>query len=304
MRPIVIFLVLFFVFLSLKFFKPAVVVNEPPSFDLVKTLRVEPPHAERFDISGIVAVGPLLKNSFRLKGDFLVVNDQDAMIYEGRIDGDLMRVSPWFDIANQSKAAARHLTDIDTNGRSLFALDETGGDFYEITQPTLAKSLPLVKKFEWETPNSETHFGAIGAGDQNILVGSEDSTDGVFDIQVSLPESPSRKYRREGSGSQTSIRVRGSLVYILDSFNRCVWEEKLVNDDKPLKLSFRTFVDSAPLKYGVYDQQLNPRPEWGTASALEISGDTFYIGLDNNAQGLLANPKETRSSIMVLKRKH
>jgi hypothetical protein len=309
MRVAVLFLILLGGFLTASFFRSRQTLHEEPAFELVRSLYVTVSPHERFDLSGILKLTPELKEKFGLKGDFLLVNDQTSFIYVAQLQDNTLYARPWIDLAEAERGKPRRLQDIDSNNRSIFALDETDGEFFEIHPELNRKNKVMIKLFGWTPPNDllspSSPYGGLGSHENQIYLGKEKAEQGVFQLEILDDEKPTaRRFNRESEGYQTSIRIRGSHVYILDSQSRCVWEEKLVGTEKPKALSFRKYNELPEHQYSVFDDKKVARPEWGTASALEIDGDTFYIGLDNNGEGLVANPKETRAAVMVLRRKH
>lgn len=282
--------------------------GEPASFDLLKMYKIEVRPRERFDASGVIAISAALKKVYALKGDFLLVNDQTSWIYEGQIKGQEIIAKPWLDLSKFHQLKRFDIEDIDTDGIRLFAVNEPDGSLFEISKNSKSKKFE-VKLHQWHNPHEElplsNYFGieGIGTSEGFVYMAKEMSPLGVFKYDLRLPSS---QYvgvkRRESKGSQTSLRIRSDKAFVLDRENRCVWEENLMGNPAPKKLSFRSIIERADLDYIVRDGE-TLKPEWSTAEGLDIVGDTFYITLDNNGDGLKSKPAETRSSLFVLRRK-
>lgn len=277
-------------------------------FELVGFYRVSPSTQERFDLSGVIRLNPKLRELLGVQSDFILTNDQTGAIYSGDIQGSDVIARPLLDLTQWFKNQVIHLQDIDTSGDSVFAMDEEDGYFFEIQ--SIGKKKPKTRSNAYVRSSQEragpvrSRLGGIAVVDDSIFIVRElGGINSIPRTQNSKETPMARLFNNENAGSQTSIRIRGNESFTLDSQKRCIWVKKLSDSDPAIKLSFQKIVESPDFQYHIYDENRRPKPEWGTASSLDIDGSIFYIGLDNNGESLITNPNETRSTIMVLKRK-
>jgi hypothetical protein len=270
--------------------------------ELVSIHRLET--TERFDLSGMIRVNDSIRKNFNAQGDFLIINDKTSWIYDAKIKGDSVQVSPLLDLKDLGAQGDFDLEGIDARQGQLYVLNEAQDTVMILSgnRPQDLKILrsdpPLSRLFPAYQLSKKFGLEGLAVTDKSVLLAKEMLPLAVFEIsEVSKP----KLFERNQLGSQTDMKIHRDDLFILDREGRCIWQTKLPFKSHEICHSFAKAMTHPELDYWARDAKDIPQPQWGTAEALEVSDDRFVIGLDNNGQSLKSR-LDSRPVIAVFKR--
>lgn len=259
--------------------------------------------SERFDLSGILKIDAGIKSRFNAEGDFLLLNDKSSVIYQGKIIGSEVVLSALIDLRTLGVKGDFDLEGIDQFDSSLYILNEAQESVIVLAGPEakdvrVIQSKPSLSKiFPAYRLSSKFGLEGIAVNSKGILLAKEMMPLALFQLD-SLGKA--KIYERNQLGSQTDLKFQKDSLYILDREGRCVWKTALPLKQKEFCYSFAQALKHVELDYWARDSKDRHQPQWGTAEALELDGDAFIVGLDNNGQSLKTRT-DTRPVIVFLK---
>lgn len=271
-------------------------IGAEPHVNFLKAYPVET--IDRFDLSGIRKVDDTLRKAFGLKGDWLLISDKSSFVYEGFEAKGKITFKEWIDLRRVDPRQRFDLEGIDSEGDQIFVVNEGDGTIYRIRPPS------KIDLWRWKPRKSQDSFDAyfgiegLATNGNSLFLTKEMPPLVVFEMPLKSWGAPheAREIYRRRKGSQTDMRIRDGVTYILDRDSRCIWMMKPKADE--FCISLTKTLNHADFDFVVRDFSGNLRSDIGTAEALEIEGNRLWVGLDNNGMGLKARPEEKRPFIL------
>ena len=260
---------------------------------------------ERFDLSGILKLDASLRSRYQAAGDYLVINDKTAVIYDAKLTGSEVTVRPLLDLKSLGVKGEFDLEGIDRSGPNLYIVNEAQGNIIILSGPepkdvrTLGPRIPWSTLFPAYALSSKFGLEGLAISDGRIFLAKEMAPLAIFELKE---DQSTKIYPSHRLGSQTDLKFVKDQLYVLDREGRCIWKTKIPLITQETCLSFSSAMKHPELDYWTKDSRKKQQPHWGTAEALEVFEDQFIIGFDNNGQSLKSR-EDSRPVIAVMKLK-